>query len=550
MGILIQEVVGTKVGPYFFPAYAGVAFSNNEFRWSSRIKREDGLVRIVPGLGTRAVDRMSDDFPVLAAPGKPGLRVNVSNDEIVRYSPKMVDVINLETESFETVDIQSLLRTFGSKYPNIKHLISIVSHDTIHQPLSAMIDFENENLVFTFNGLFSHTSFLQQIHSLLKTLQMHFNHPVDIEFASDGKDFYLLQCRSQSYTEDIKPAEIPRDINPDHIIFSAKKHISNGAVTDVTHIVYIDPYEYSRMSDRQALLSVGRAISRLNKLLPKRQFILMGPGRWGSRGDIKLGVSVTYSDISNTAALIEIAIKSGDFLPELSFGTHFFQDLIETSIRYLPLYPDDYGTIFNYEFILTSKNTLPDLLPDLDHLSDVIRVIDVPRTTGGQVLQLLMNADISEAVAMLSHPWEAKSVDDKPSSQTDIKPREEHWHWRMQSVETMAMHLEPERFGVAGLYIFGSTKNATAGPKSDIDLLIHFQGDENQRRDLLTWLQGWSLSLSHANYLRTGYKTDGLLDIQIVTDEDIQKRTSYAVKIGAINDPARPIPLGRAVKDS
>jgi len=276
----------------------------------------------------------------------------------------------------------------------------------------------------------------------------------------------------------------------------------------------------------------------------------MGPGRWGSRGDIKLGVSVTYSDISNTAALIEIAIKSGDLLPELSFGTHFFQDLIETSIRYLPLYPDDYGTIFNYEFILTSNNILPDLLPDLEHLSDVIRVIDVPRTTGGQVLQLLMNADISEAVAMLSHPSEATSVDDKPSTQIDIKPREEHWRWRMQSVETVAMHLEPERFGVAGLYIFGSTKNATAGPKSDIDLLIHFQGDEHQRRDLLAWLQGWSLSLSHANYLRTGYKTDGLLDIQLVTDEDIQKRTSYAVKIGAINDPARPIPLGRAGKDS
>ncbi|KPL07766.1 pyruvate phosphate dikinase [bacterium SM23_57] len=550
MGILIQEVVGTKVGPYFFPAYAGVAFSNNEFRWSSRIKREDGLVRIVPGLGTRAVDRMSDDFPILAAPGQPGLRVNVSNDEIVRYSPKMMDVINMETESFETVDIQSLLKTFGHKYPNIRQLISLVSHDTIHQPLSAMIDFENENFVFTFDGLFSRTPFLKQIHNLLKTLQMHFNHPVDIEFASDGKDFYLLQCRSQSYTEDIKPAEIPREINPDNVIFTAKRHISNGAVTDVTHIVYVDPYEYSRMSDRQALLSVGRAVSRLNKLLPKRQFILMGPGRWGSRGDIKLGVSVTYSDISNTAALIEIAIKSGDLLPELSFGTHFFQDLIETSIRYLPLYPDDYGTIFNYEFILTSNNILPDLLPDLEHLSDVIRVIDVPRTTGGQVLQLLMNADISEAVAMLSHPSEATSVDDKPSTQIDIKPREEHWRWRMQSVETVAMHLEPERFGVAGLYIFGSTKNATAGPKSDIDLLIHFQGDEHQRRDLLAWLQGWSLSLSHANYLRTGYKTDGLLDIQLVTDEDIQKRTSYAVKIGAINDPARPIPLGRAGKDS
>ncbi|MCP4460948.1 MAG: pyruvate, phosphate dikinase, partial [Cytophagales bacterium] len=88
MGILIQEVVGSQIGDYFFPAYAGVAFSNNEFRWSPRIKREDGLIRLVPGLGTRAVDRLSDDYPILIAPGQPGLRANVSLDDIIRYSPQ------------------------------------------------------------------------------------------------------------------------------------------------------------------------------------------------------------------------------------------------------------------------------------------------------------------------------------------------------------------------------------------------------------------------------------------------------------------------------
>lgn len=550
MGILIQEVVGTKVGPYFFPAYAGVAFSHNEFRWSSRIKRDDGLVRIVPGLGTRAVDRVSDDFPILAAPGQPGLRVNVSNDEIVRYSPKMVDVINLETESFETVNIRSLLKMYGRDYPNIQQLISIVSHDSIRQPLNLMIDYEKENIVFTFDGLFSRTPFLKEIYNLLFTLQTHFNHHIDIEFACDGKDFYLLQCRSQSYTEDSKPAEIPRNINPANILFTAKRYISNGVVPDITHIVYVDPYQYGKMSDRQALLSVGRAVSRLNKLLPKRQFILMGPGRWGSRGDIKLGVSVTYSDISNTAVLIEIAIKSGDYLPELSFGTHFFQDLVEASIRYLPLYPDDYGTIFNHEFFLSSKNMLAELLPDLDHLSDVIRVIDIQREANGKVLQLLMNAELSEAVAVLGIQSETISSVEQGPFLTGTKPGDEHWRWRLQSAETIAAHIDAERFGVAGIYIFGSTKNATAGPKSDIDLLIHFKGNETQHRELMTWLQGWSLSLSYVNHLRTGHRTEGLLDIHLVTDEDIRNQTSYAIKIGAINDPARPLPMGNAVKGS
>ena len=104
MGILIQAVVGQKVGNYFFPAFAGVALSNNEFRWSNRINPEDGLVRIVPGLGTRAVDRVSDDYPILMAPGEPNLRVNVTLDEIIRYSPKYIDVINLKTSTLRLIE--------------------------------------------------------------------------------------------------------------------------------------------------------------------------------------------------------------------------------------------------------------------------------------------------------------------------------------------------------------------------------------------------------------------------------------------------------------
>ena len=117
MGIMIQEVVGTRVGKYFLPAFAGVAYSNNEFRWSSRIKRDDGLVRMVAGLGTRAVDRVGDDYPVLVAPGQPGLKVNVTADEVIRYSPRKMDAINLETNTFDTIPIVDLLRAYGEPVP-------------------------------------------------------------------------------------------------------------------------------------------------------------------------------------------------------------------------------------------------------------------------------------------------------------------------------------------------------------------------------------------------------------------------------------------------
>ncbi|MBN2367094.1 MAG: nucleotidyltransferase domain-containing protein, partial [Calditrichaeota bacterium] len=93
-------------------------------------------------------------------------------------------------------------------------------------------------------------------------------------------------------------------------------------------------------------------------------------------------------------------------------------------------------------------------------------------------------------------------------------------------------------------YLFGSTKNAIAGPGSDIDIMIHFQGTDEQKKELQTWLEGWSLCLAEMNYLRTGYRSDGLLDIHYVTDEEVQKKSGYAVKIGAVTDAARELPMG------
>ncbi len=544
MGILIQEVVGRRVGPYYFPAYAGVAFSQNEFRWSSRINKDDGLVRLVPGLGTRAVDRLTDDYPIMVAPGQPGLRLNNTLEETLRYSPRKIDVINLEKGGFESIEIDRLLKEYGQEYPCIKKLVSVISGDQARIPSGLGPDFENDKLVFSFDGLFSQTEFLSLIRSVLIELEEKLNHPIDIEFACDGEDFYLLQCRSQSYGSENIPADIPAAIPDDKIIFSGARYITNGTISNISHIVYVDPNAYSQISTREEMLDVGRAVSRLNQILTKRKFILMGPGRWGSRGDIKLGVNVTYSDISNTAALIEIAQKKGDYTPDLSFGTHFFQDLVESSIRYLPIYPNHKGIHFNREFLTENKNIFKDLVPDFAYLDNVIHVVDVKNSSRGLVLHILMNADKNLAVAMLDEEVETREKISANRTRRERRIAEDHWRWRFQTAEQLAANLDPARFGVQGIYLFGSTKNATAGPQSDIDLIIHFRGTEEQKNDLDLWLEGWSLSLDEINRRRTGYATGGLLNIKFVTDEDIEKRTSYAVKIGATTDAAFPLPMG------
>ncbi|NMB76056.1 MAG: pyruvate, phosphate dikinase [Myxococcales bacterium] len=542
MGILLQEVVGARVGRYFLPAFAGVAFSHNEFRWSPRIRREDGLLRLVPGLGTRAVDRVSDDYPVLVAPGQPGLRTNVALDDVLRYSPRHIDVIDLEKNVFVTLTIEELLRSCGADYPAFRNIFSRLQEDHLAKPVGLMVDPARDRMVATMEGLIQDTPFVGRMHRLLQTLEESLQTPVDVEFAHDGKDLFLLQCRPQSQSGETAPAPIPKDIRAEDVVFSARRHVSNGSVPEITHLVYVDPLKYGEIEDHADLVAVGRAVGRLNQVLPKRQFVLMGPGRWGSKGDIKLGVSVGYADISNCAVLIEIARKKGNYVPDLSFGTHFFQDLVESGIRYLPLYPDEEGVIFNEHFLKTARNILSEVLPDFAWLADVLRVIDVPQSAGGRILRLLMNADLDEALAYLSTPG-SRDERGREAGREVARSAEDHWRWRMQVAERLASECDGARFGVLAFYVFGSTKNATAGPGSDIDLLLHVRGTPEQHQALSCWLNGWSQALAHMNYLRTGYRSDGLLDVHFVTDDDIARHTSFASKIGAVTDSAKQLPM-------
>ncbi len=547
MAIMIQQVVGKRVGRYFLPAYAGVAFSKNELRWSPRIKREDGLVRLVMGLGTRAVDRLSDDYTVLVSPGQPGLRVNVTTEDVLRYAPRKVDAINLENNTFETIEIAGLLKEYGFEFPSVQRIVSVVDGDHIRTAQNWAMGTPNGELVPTFDGLFSETPFLSKMHAILKTLEEKLGTPVDIEFASDGTDFYLLQCRPQSHGEVSGGARIPTDVPPERILFTANRYVTNGHVPEITHLVYVDPKKYNELPDRSEMLAVGRAVSELNSLLPKRQFLLMGPGRWGSRGDIKLGVSVTYSDISNSSMLVEIARKSGNYTPDLSFGTHFFQDLVEAQIRYLPLYPDDSNIIFNEAFLCQSPNLLPELLPEFAHLADVVHLIDIPKSADGRVLQVLMNADQDMAMGLLTLPGTTFIYSEVPRTTVE-RTTESHWRWRYRMAELIAAEIDPDKFGVKAFYIFGSTKNASAGPGSDIDILIHFKGSHAKREALTNWLDGWSRSLAEINFAQTGYQSTGLLDIHIITDDDIAAKNSYAVKIGAVTDAVKELPVGRRRK--
>jgi hypothetical protein len=240
--------------------------------------------------------------------------------------------------------------------------------------------------------------------------------------------------------------------------------------------------------------------------------------------------------------LIEVARKKGNYVPDLSFGTHFFQDLVEANIRYLPLYPDDPRVVFNDYFLNNAKNIFKELVPELHFLEDTVKVIDVFESTGGLNLRVFVNADIDEAMGMFTAP-SGESISEKGLIETFEYHQSDHWRWRMKMAEKIASELDSNKFGVKNVYVFGSTKNAASGPGSDIDLIVHIDKEKCKTSELEMWFDGWGLALSEVNYLRTGVKSGGLLDIHYVDDNEVKNKTGFAAKIGAVTDAARQLKM-------
>ncbi len=404
MAILIQVVEGQQHGRYFFPTMAGVGFSRNPFRWNPKIRREDGLLRLVCGLGTRAVDRVANDYPRMIALSHPQLRPETRVEQLRQYSQHLIDVLDLEDNTFKTLPIGEVI---DASLPALR-LIAVQDNGDYLQPfVSRPTNVDPSQLVFTFDPLLQQTDFAPLMRNLLSCLQKSYRRPVDIEYTVEIPETWpkakfniaLLQCRPLSHHETIS-RQIPADIPEEDKLFTACRQVPDGIVERVRYIVYVKP-TYNAIHEPHVRLEVGRVIGRLNERLEGETFILIGPGRWGS-SNIHLGVKVTYADIYNSRALIEVATSNNtNGAPEMAYGTHFFQDLVEAQIFPLALFPGQPGNKFNHEFLEKAPNRLPDLLPEDAAMADYITVVDVPAVSGGRLLEIIMNAETDEALGYL-----------------------------------------------------------------------------------------------------------------------------------------------------
>jgi hypothetical protein len=412
MAILLQKVVGQHFGRYFFPALAGVAFSRNPFRWNPRIRREDGLVRLVCGLGTRAVDRVSNDYPRMIALSHPTLRPESGAQAISKYAQRFIDVLDLENNSFETLPAFQII---NGAYPHLRLLASEDKGDYVQPIYSLLDDPDPHSLVLTFDNLLTQSDFVPLMKSLLKTIEQHYNRPVDTEFAikivrgfpRPELEFSLLQCRPLSFRELGQSLEIPEGIPEADKIFTANRLVPHGIVSGVRYVVWIDPRLYDQIPALTTKLQLARVVGKINKQLEGQRFILMGPGRWGS-ANIDLGVKVTYADIHNASVLIEVALARDDHAPEVSYGTHFFLDLVEAQIFPLPLYPDAQDTLFNWPFFDESPNALAKVVPECAPYADYVKLIDVPSVASGRCLKIVMNDEEDQALAYLNREMTGK----------------------------------------------------------------------------------------------------------------------------------------------
>ncbi len=405
MAILIQRVWGKRYGRTYFPTLAGVAFSRNPFRWHPKIRREDGFLRLVWGLGTRAVDRVDNDYPRLIALSHPHLRPETTAKAIRQYAQWQIDVVDLEENRFKTLPIGEIL---DHEYPELRYIASLDRGDYLQKIVSVGGLTADDRYVLTFDYLTKDQKFVTLMRTALTRLEKAYKTPVDVEFTVDIVPNYphpdyrlnLLQCRPLSHRQE-QVVTIPKDVPEVDVLFASQGLIPDGLAKQVELVIFVDPEKYNQIADNATRLELGRAIGRLNKLLEARPFILVGPGRWGS-ANLDLGVRVTYADIYNTKVLIEMAVAKEGKPPELSYGTHFFQDLVESGIYSLPLHLHMPGSYFDWGFFRESPNCLARLLPHDAGLAEWLRVIDLPEASHGRVLDIYMDGTADEALGFLT----------------------------------------------------------------------------------------------------------------------------------------------------
>lgn len=356
MGIIIIRMAGRWRGRYYYPTMGGVGYSQNFRRWSTRVRQDDGLVRLVFGMGTMSTKRgyartVSLTNPILRPEG-------FAPEKISAIAQELFHVIDAEHPNrITTLDIKKEWKQLLTYHPDFSAYAQIYSFDGREASLSSIMKNmaaveQGSKVCFTFENFpRMYPGFYKRVKKMLKLLEAKMAVPVDMEFAYEPTEdsFCLIQARP-FWSNTMSTEEMP-EVKESQIILQADRMVTHGSIPQINKIVYVD---YNLYYERHDFYGTARLIGELNKESDGDPFILVAPGRIGSSNP-ELGVPVQYSELTNCRGMVELGIPRLGFMPELSYGTHFFSDLEVDGVLYMPVFSGEEKNIINTEWFEQSS---------------------------------------------------------------------------------------------------------------------------------------------------------------------------------------------------
>ncbi len=378
MALLIQRVSGSHHDNFFFPYIGGVGISYNTYVWKKEIDPKAGMLRMVFGLGTRAVNRVEGDYPCLSALDHPLLRPHAGMGDARRFSQHEVDLLNIKSNELETISLFDLLKKISDIDMEPVGKRDEEAESGMRGAVSG-----SEVWVLTFENLLSKTEFPKNMRKMMETLEKTYAYPVDTEFTLNftkekKMQVNLLQCRPLQAKGLGKSVKIPEKIKKEELFISSQADFMGGSITHpIKRVIYVPPEKYVHLN-QQEKYRIARLAGELNKQVKSQEKLptmLIGPGRWGTT-DPSAGIPVRFSEINNISALVELSYPLGGMMPELSFGSHFFLDLVEGQIFYIALFPEKENVFFDIDWLNSQPNVFDKLLPDSAKYKEIIKVFD------------------------------------------------------------------------------------------------------------------------------------------------------------------------------
>lgn len=377
MALLVMQVSGSAYGSWFMPCAAGVGYSFSPYKFLNDIDSSAGMLRLVMGLGTSAVDRTEGSYPRLVSLDKPEATNFTTVAEKHQFSQRKAEVVDLKARALRRIPLEELEPVLPAYLKN-----QVLEHDAeAETALRERGKYRNVCFISCL-GLVRNRELMERMRRMMRLIQSEYGEPVDIEFTvnvSENRDYMinLLQCRPLQVFRDTGEVTVPKDLPEDRILLEtrgASMGLSRKVRLDL--IVWVDPVGYYHLP-YTAKTEVAALIGRINWQYRDKgkHMLLMVPGRVGTSSP-ELGVPTAFSDISSFKAVCEMAETRAGYNPELSYGSHIFQDLVEAQILYMAVFPGNKTLRFRPEMLQGLENVVS-RIPGGEALQDVVRLADV-----------------------------------------------------------------------------------------------------------------------------------------------------------------------------